>query len=71
MAWDFSTEPEFQEQLDWMRRLVKEEIWPLETVLDELGWEGLLRAIADPGAAFGARSFYGAVRACGEGGCGR
>ena len=46
MAWDFSTEPEFQEQLDWMRRLVKEEIWPLETVLDELGWEGLLRAIA-------------------------
>ncbi len=33
MAWDFSTEPEFQEQLDWMRDFVREEIWPIE-VLD-------------------------------------
>ncbi len=32
MAWDFSTEPEFQEQLDWMRDFVREEIWPLETL---------------------------------------
>jgi acyl-CoA dehydrogenase len=32
MAWDFSTEPEFQEQLDWMREFVREEIWPLETL---------------------------------------
>ena len=31
MAWDFSTDPEFQEQLDWMREFVREEIWPLET----------------------------------------
>ena len=31
MAWDFSTDPEFQEQLDWMRTFVREEIWPLET----------------------------------------
>jgi acyl-CoA dehydrogenase len=46
VAWDFSTEPEFQDKLDWMRSLVQEEIWPLETVLDELGSEGLLRAIA-------------------------
>ena len=29
MAWDFSTEPEFQEQLDWMRTFVDEEIAPL------------------------------------------
>ena len=36
MAWDFSTEPEFQEQLDWMRQFVREEIWPLETIADEL-----------------------------------
>ena len=28
MAWDFSTEPEFQEHLDWMRDFVREEIWP-------------------------------------------
>jgi acyl-CoA dehydrogenase len=32
MAWEFSTEPEFQERLDWMAELVREEIWPLETL---------------------------------------
>ncbi|MEA2195301.1 MAG: acyl-CoA dehydrogenase, partial [Solirubrobacteraceae bacterium] len=32
MAWDFSTEPEFQAQLDWMASFVREEIWPLETL---------------------------------------
>ena len=36
MAWDFSTEPDFQEQLDWMREFVREEIWPLETVAGDL-----------------------------------
>jgi acyl-CoA dehydrogenase len=45
MAWDFSTEPEFQEQLDWMREVVRERIWPLETLVDELGFDGLKRAI--------------------------
>jgi acyl-CoA dehydrogenase len=33
MAWDFSTEPEFEEKLQWMREFVREEIFPLE-VLD-------------------------------------
>jgi acyl-CoA dehydrogenase len=46
MAWDFSTEPEFQEQLDWMREFVREEVWPIESVFDELGQEGFVRAIA-------------------------
>jgi len=46
MAWDFSTEPEFQEKLDWMRAFVREEIWPLDAVLDDLGQEGFERAIA-------------------------
>src|SRR5256714_253267 len=32
MAWDFSTEPEFQAHLDWMREFVREEIWPMETL---------------------------------------
>lgn len=32
MAWDFSTDPEFQEHLDWMDALVREEIWPMETL---------------------------------------
>ena len=35
MAWDFSTEPEFDKKLDWMREFVREEIVPLE-VLDDL-----------------------------------
>jgi acyl-CoA dehydrogenase len=46
MAWDFSTEAGFQEHLDWMARFVREEIWPLETVYDELGVDGFDRAIA-------------------------
>jgi len=37
MAWDFSTDPEFQAKLDWARDFVREEIWPIETVADELG----------------------------------
>jgi acyl-CoA dehydrogenase len=45
MAWDFSTDPEFQEQLDWMRDLVRNEVWPIETVFDELGEEGFKAAI--------------------------
>src|SRR3984957_14937633 len=45
MGWDFSTDAEFQEQLDWMQRVVRERIWPLETLLDELGWDGLVRAV--------------------------
>jgi acyl-CoA dehydrogenase len=39
MAWDFSTEPEFQAHLDWMRDFVREELWPLETIADELGYD--------------------------------
>jgi acyl-CoA dehydrogenase len=46
MPWDFSTEPEFQRKLDWMNELVRREIWPLETVLEDLGWDGLMRAMA-------------------------
>jgi acyl-CoA dehydrogenase len=45
MAWDFSTEPEFQEHLDWMREFVREEIQPLETLLNELEWDQLMRAM--------------------------
>jgi acyl-CoA dehydrogenase len=35
MAWDFSTEPEFEVKLDWMRGFVREEIIPLETLAEE------------------------------------
>ena len=34
MAWDFSTEPEFEAKLDWMRGFVREEIMPLETLYE-------------------------------------
>ncbi len=46
MSWSFQTEPEFAAKLEWMRALVRERIWPLETLVDELGWEGLRRAVA-------------------------
>jgi acyl-CoA dehydrogenase len=36
MAWDFETDPEFQEKLDWMNTFVREEIWPLETIIDQI-----------------------------------
>lgn len=41
MSWEFSTEPEFQERLDWMDSFVREQIWPLETVAHELSKEQL------------------------------
>jgi len=36
MAWDFETEPEFQEKLDWVDSFVREEVEPLDLV-----WPGL------------------------------
>ena len=36
MAWDFSTEPEFEEKLVWMRAFIERELIPLEPVLDQL-----------------------------------
>ncbi len=32
MAWDFTTEPDFQEKLDWMRGFVAEEVEPLDVL---------------------------------------
>lgn len=32
MAWDFSTEPEFEEKLDWIRTFVREEVEPLDVL---------------------------------------
>ena len=33
MAWDFETDPEFQEQLDWINDFVREEIEPLDFII--------------------------------------
>ncbi len=43
MAWDFSTEPEFEAKLEWMRAFVREEIFPIETL--DLPYDQVLRAI--------------------------
>src|SRR5438876_6473842 len=45
MPWDFETEPEFEEKLEWMRGFVRDEIYPLETLdLDETAF----RRLTDP-----------------------
>jgi acyl-CoA dehydrogenase len=43
MSWDFSTEPEFEAKLEWMRTFVRDEVFPLETL--DLDHETFLRAI--------------------------
>jgi len=62
MAWDFSTEPDFQRKLDWIRDFIRDEVYPLEVLdldqarLDELTAplkqrvkaEGLWAAHLDP-----------------------
>jgi acyl-CoA dehydrogenase len=32
MAWDVSTEPEFEKKLEWVCSLVRSEVYPLETL---------------------------------------
>jgi acyl-CoA dehydrogenase len=44
MAWDFSTEPEFEAKLEWMRGFARQEIFPLETL--DLSYEQILAVIA-------------------------
>ncbi len=51
MAWDFSTEPEFQEHLDWMDVFVRDEIEPIDLLWGDLVYHPLderLRAVVDP-----------------------
>jgi acyl-CoA dehydrogenase len=60
MAWDFSTDAEFQHQLDWMSAFVKEEIWPLETIVHELGLDGLVEAMRPLGEQVKERGLWAA-----------
>src|SRR5580765_8004677 len=46
MAWDFSTDPEFERQLEWMREFVREEVWPIEAIEDRLTQAELERIYA-------------------------
>ena len=51
MGWDFSTDPEFQEKLNWMDAFVREEVEPLDLLWGDRAFHPLtdtLRAIVDP-----------------------
>ncbi|HZU72391.1 MAG TPA: acyl-CoA dehydrogenase family protein [Acidimicrobiales bacterium] len=50
MAWDFSTEPEFQEKLDWVQQFCKNEIEPLDLVFPGAvrSRNPKIKAIVDP-----------------------
>jgi alkylation response protein AidB-like acyl-CoA dehydrogenase len=50
MAWDFSTEPEFQEQLDWVEEFCRTEIEPLDLVFPGAAYSRSpkAKALADP-----------------------
>jgi acyl-CoA dehydrogenase len=50
VAWDFSTEPEFQEQLDWVEQFCRTEIEPLDLVFPGAAYsrDPKLKALADP-----------------------
>ncbi len=58
MAWDFSTEPEFEEKLEWIRGFVRHEIMPLETL--NLGPAAYERATAPLKAEVKARGLWAA-----------
>ena len=60
MAWDFSTDPEFERELEWMRGFVREEVWPLETISGELEQEQLDRIYAPLQAQVKARGLWAA-----------
>jgi acyl-CoA dehydrogenase len=48
VSWDFSTEPAFQEKLDWMRAFVRQEVWPLEVIDTDLaGFNRLVRPLQE------------------------
>src|SRR3954470_20248529 len=48
MAWDFSTDPDYERQLEWADAFVREQLWPLEAlfVAGELDMQQLDRAVA-------------------------
>ncbi|MGH8994712.1 MAG: acyl-CoA dehydrogenase family protein [Acidimicrobiales bacterium] len=51
MAWDFETDPEYQEKLDWANKFVREEVEPLDLAFPHLQFtplEGKRRDAIDP-----------------------
>jgi len=50
VAWDFTTDPEFQEQLDWMDDFVRQEIEPLDLLFGRFAYQHIdepLKTIID------------------------
>ncbi len=48
MAWDFSTEPEFENKLAWMREFVREEVFPLAVLqTDEASVTRIVASLQD------------------------
>jgi len=49
VAWEFSTEPEFQRQLDWVEEFCRTESKPLDLVFPGAAYQRpKARALADP-----------------------
>ena len=46
MSWDFSTEPEFESKLDWMREFMRHEVMPLEILTGRLDKDAFFRHVA-------------------------
>ena len=48
MSWDFSTEPEFEKKLEWMRRFMHDEVYPLEVLdIDEREFMRAIRPLQE------------------------
>src|ERR1700693_5996359 len=45
MAWEFETEPEFQEKLEWMQTFMRQEVWPLEVLVNEVDSDRFWRVV--------------------------
>ena len=41
MAWDFTTDPEYQKKLDWADQFVRENVEPLDLLYPELAFSPL------------------------------
>ena len=60
MAWEFSTDPEFEAHLEWMREFVREEVWPIETIERDISQAELDRINAPLQAQVKARGLWAA-----------
>jgi acyl-CoA dehydrogenase len=70
VAWGFSTDPEFERRLEWMRPFVREEVWLIEAVEDRLTQAELDRINAPLQAAVRERGLWAAHLPPGAGGPG-